>query len=87
MVALPLARASLVFGPPAARLLNRPTLRPYVSSRPGWQNPKLWQFAGPTSTVARPEHVAAKSERVFTSCLSANAAVTAKPFWALADAG
>src|SRR3712207_3090975 len=74
----------MVCGPPASSELNLPAWKLYVCTRPCWHFGRCGHSGGPPSTVAAPEHLAARSDRVLTPYLSANAVVVAKAFWSCA---
>src|SRR4051812_18984497 len=86
-VIVPVLSACWVSGPPASRVLNEPALKLYVSTRPAWHFGRCGHSAGPPMTVAAPEHLAARSDRVLTPLASENAWVTANAFWSWAVEG
>src|SRR4051812_11529263 len=84
---VPCLRPVLVRGPPASRLENLPAWKLYVETRPAWHFGRCGHSGGPPSTVAAPEHLAARSDSVFTPYLSENAVVVANAFWSCACDG
>src|ERR1700733_4075349 len=83
-LSLPVLSAVLVSGPPESSDWKLPAVKLYVLTRPCWHSGRCGHSAGPPRLVAAPEHLEARSERVFTLYLSENAVVTANAFssWA-----